>query len=119
MPWPSPLFKRGFMNTRNKVCLYSEDEIELGQTIKDLLGNQSLMSPLDAHYLLLAVTKLPFSVTFFFDKIYGKWITSNIHPDQWSGYSSYSGPNATVYAESFEKSAAGFIHYYYHLKLKE
>ncbi len=115
--WPSP-FKGTHMknNRRKKIDLFSREESVLANTICELLGT-SPIAPLSMRYLMDCFVKLPFSVSIYFDKIYGRYLVSNQHMDDWKDEtldSTFCGANFTVIDTSLEMAMARAVHYYFH-----
>jgi len=105
--------------SRRKIDPLSRDPEILGESIRQILQSKNLMTPLEAHFVLNAIERLPFSFHHFWDKIRGLWITTNMHFDIYEGREIFSGTSILASDLTFEMSAARAIHYFYHYELNK
>lgn len=98
------------------------DDIEVLKGTIVRLMDVSHLRALDASVLLEAMTRLPFTTELVFDKIFGRWIFSNVDEDDWSkvmkGHK-VSGPNFTFVELTPEMAVIKGIHYYYHTRIDQ
>lgn len=104
-----------------KANILTRDTEILSQTICNILKDKDLFQPLDAHNLLMAATRLHFSVSLHWDKIFGRWVFTNMSKDEWSNQS-----KDIVELDQFafsditaEMAMARGIHYYFNLRIDE
>lgn len=106
---------------RLKVPEITDDHTHLTKTIVEMMGVQPI-SAWDPAVLFDAMTRLPFTTEIVFDKIFGRWIFSNMDEDDWSKVMNgcqVSGPNFTFVADQPEQAIIRGIHYYYHTRIKQ
>ena len=102
-----------------KIDLHSTVPKVLEATVKKYLDNKDLFVPLSLANLLECVNKMPFSIHFYFNKLTGLWLVSNMHEDSWSEETTFHGVNFTIYDLTLEIALARAVHRYYHLKIKD
>lgn len=106
------------MSRVNPITL---DESIMADTVREMLDDPRLHEPLEVHYLMDCLQMLPFNITIYLDKIYGRWVVTNMGLDHIRENSSteFSGPNFTAIENNLELALAKSIHYYYHSKMRD
>lgn len=106
---------------RLKTQEITDDLNVLALTISEMM-DVSTSGAWDMAVLLDAMTKLPFTTEIIFDKIFGRWIFTNGHEDDWihlmSGHK-VSGPNFSFVSSQPDIAIIKGIHYYYHTRIKQ
>ena len=109
-------------NLSNRHILkFTDDETILRKTISEMMDVHP-NGAFNLHILFNAMTMLPFKTEIIYDKIYGRWVFTNQHEDDWEkveiGCNNTSGPNFTFTEQTPEMAMIKGMHYYYHTKLK-
>jgi len=103
-----------------KIDPRTRDTDVIANTIKEMLGDKNLIAPVCITRLIDCVDLLPFSLTIYFDKVYGKWAVSNqdLVTIREHSKTDFNGLNFTVVEFTLEMALARAIHYYYHTEEK-
>lgn len=106
---------------RNKIPSITSDEHLLRETMVNMIGVSSLTA-LSPSSLFIAIEMLPLQTQIIYDKIYGRWIFTTEHEDDWASLlegNHCSGANFSFVEKSPEIAMAKGIHYYYHTRIKQ
>ena len=92
---------------------------DIEQTIRDMHDSPNMPNPLGLENVIECLTRLPFNVTMYYNKIDGLWRVSNFDMDNWPKNTSFFGVNFYIVDITLAQAIARAVHYYYHTKLKD
>lgn len=105
-----------------KIQPITNDLTVLKKTIVGMMYVEPIKA-LDLGVLTDAMTRLPFNTELVYNKIYGYWIYTSQHEDEWSKLPLLPfrtcGPDFTFIESCPEMAIIKGIHYYYHTRIKD